>query len=201
MPCVRASLLLLLLLILRSALWRWIILTPPSLCCSPPRPPHPPLCKLGADGLLWGSMEIARLAPTKRAALICFKVKQVQSRFISADPSVTPTVLAFNLGGEIWAAVLSLKLKHLRKEVRNVEVSAQPLLTAALTNAVQCVKDILILALWVTTLRTLTRVRVLSCHVRYCTPSSVGPQQLNNYVKVISVLVIIVMLQKVIITY
>lgn len=79
----------------------------PAVCCSPPRLSRPPLlCKLGADGLLWGSMEIARLAPKKRAALICFKVKQVQSRFISADPSVTPPALAFNLGGESWTAVL-----------------------------------------------------------------------------------------------
>lgn len=40
-------------------------------------------------------MEIARLAPQKRAALICLKVKQVQWRFISADPSVTPSALVF----------------------------------------------------------------------------------------------------------
>lgn len=74
-------------------------------------------------------MEIARLAPKKRAALICLKVKQVQWRFISADPSVTPTPLAFSLGGESWAAALSLKLKHLW---RNVEDYAQPSLLAAL---------------------------------------------------------------------
>lgn len=37
---------------------------------------------------------------------------------------------------------------------------------------------------------------VLSCHVRDCASSSDGAQQLNNSVQVISVLVIIVMLQK-----
>lgn len=47
--------------------------------------------------------------------------------------------------GELDSSVV-LKPKHLLKAVRNVEATAQPSLTAALTNAVQCIKDILILA-------------------------------------------------------
>lgn len=58
-----------------------------------------PLCELWADRLLQGSMEIARLAPRKRAALICFKVKWVQAayRFIRlCRPSTGPTALSLS---------------------------------------------------------------------------------------------------------
>lgn len=134
------------------------------------------------------------MAPRKRAALICFKVKRVQSRFVSVDPSVAPTLLAPE-EGRVGPAALVFKAKNICGKKRGMWRLLLRLL-AALTNAAQCVKGVLILEPPVTTWRTLTRVPVLSCHVRYCAASSVGAQQLNSPVKVISALVIIVLLQK-----
>lgn len=51
-------------------------------------------------------MEIVWLAPRKRAALICFKVKQVQStqRFIKLyDPSMGPSLLREECVGQLRA--------------------------------------------------------------------------------------------------
>lgn len=118
----------------------------PALCLL--LPPPRLLCKLRPDGFLWGRMEIARLAPEKRAALICFKVKQVQTRFVSALSRCDAHTSPFRCGWRKSGSGVAFKAKTSvegREECGGW--TAQPALTAALANAVGSFKGILIAAI------------------------------------------------------